>query len=99
MIKDKVQLGISTLPPVTTNARVEVVGSAIVFQNVGNDTAFLDNHFTLLPGQSISFNTSEDINVLAFDAKITFEGVGGSPRIDIIEIRANLPGYGNYIRE
>ena len=97
---ETIQLSIQTLEPVTTNRRVIIdAAGAVCIQNTGDDTATIDNQFQLFPGQSISFNTSQDESVFVANLKITFAGVGVAPRVELIVAAANLPGYGNYVSQ
>lgn len=91
-----VQLSTHVLDRITTNTRVQLNGSSILISNPGDEDVTIDNHFTLAAGQSLTLKTGDDLNVLTWNAKITFAGGGVDPRIEIIELRVDLEGYGNY---
>ena len=93
-----IQFSIQTLAVVTANDRVSVdAAGALCVQNTGDDTATIDNNFQLFPGQAVSFNTGDDKSVIVANLRIVFAGVGVSPRVEFIQMAAELPGYGDYI--
>lgn len=91
-----VQLSVHVLPAIITNQRVLLNGSSILFNNSGDETVTIDNSFTLLAGQALALKTGDDLNVITCNLKISFAGGGVNPRLEIIELKVDAPGYGNY---
>lgn len=89
-----VRLEVNTLPQVTTAQRVDVLGASVLVQNSGDDTAYIDKNFTLPPGASLTLGGSQDHNYIQCTLGISFEGTGAAQLIEIIELRADLKGFG-----
>lgn len=96
MIINGLQLSAHVLAAVTENSSVQVNGSSILFSNPGDETVTIDNHFTLSPGQALTLKTGDDANVIVWDLRVRFGGGGVNPRLEIIELRVDARGYGNY---
>jgi hypothetical protein len=85
-----------TREPITENGSHVLTGTAITFQNTGNATATLNNHFTIQPGQTFQLAAgSERESIINGRFSIRF-GAGNNPRLEVLYLIPNAPQFNNY---
>lgn len=89
-------------PPLFENGYVDGVRNSIEFQNAGNTTVKINGNWTILPGGSKKFDSSNEIDITSERFTVyfptdPFNGLGGN-RLEIAEIilaDANLAHFKN----
>lgn len=94
-----IQFRVNTKPPITTNKRIQLEGAAISIQNVGDEVVTINNHWTLPVNGVLEFGTNDDYNYFIVEMSISFSGAGSNPRVEVMEVHANIEGYGNLISQ
>jgi len=89
-----VRLEVNTLPQVTGPSRVDILGASVLIQNSGDDTAYIDKNLTLPPGASLTLAGSDDFSYIQCTINISFEGTGAAQLVEIMELRADIRGFG-----
>lgn len=93
------ELRVHTRAPISINSTIQVDAQGIIIKNAGTTTVAMNNHYTLLPGETLNLGVTNDVNqIVVMDASFIFSGVGTN-RIEILELRANENQFTNYKRQ
>lgn len=98
-MKKVIQLNPVFEEPMIASGTKTLNGSAIIIKNAGDDDCVLNYTFTLSPGESITFGTATDENVIVLNLNLRFAGVGVNPRVEFLQLKVAEEGYSNYIQK
>lgn len=80
-------------------------GNAVLIKNAGSFKVFLNNDFTLQPGESVEIGSMSDLTMLDQEFLIRFDSVAAStsggqsgPRVEIMEYVLLHPKLSNYVK-
>ena len=96
MVSTGIQISINVMSPIVTNDRITAEGNAIILKNAGDEVVTLDNGFTLPVGAAVTFRTGQDENYIIWNIRVSFDGTGVNPRLEIATMVPNIEGYANY---
>ena len=99
MMNNILELVPASLPPITADKTVVITASAITFQNVGDATVTLNNHYTIQPNQSFQIAVSNDAQSV-ITGRFSFRfGAGASPKLEVFYLIPNHEEFGNYAQQ
>jgi hypothetical protein len=94
------QFSIDFRPPITENGGFSVRANALVLENVGDETATINNFWQIKPGGSFQFGDSSGFTgIIVQEFRVSFDGSGANPKLQIAELLVNSPAFSNYIEQ
>lgn len=79
----------------TGPAQIIVDSAAVSLRNTGNAVAIIDRTINLDPGSSLDIAGDNAADVISNQFNLTF-GAGDTPRLEVVELVAAVPGAGPY---